>query len=758
LLSNIAGADDNDAYSRLSETWYPFSLPYHFHHQQCRLGLSGDKPMLGELNYRISRQLPLAGTTNTYGQVVTQNNDVQCLLSGLSPEQQAMLKNDWVTEAGAPAFYRTYFNWTAEEAPENVTDFLRHTQLDAEQLQALLAQQTQAPRKSPNCKQDTGLTYGACYINGATGPDAAAAIGLDKDAPTKLVNLSLERIDRLQRMIRLQRWLGLPFAQLDTLLVSAMRCEGASNRTLMITHNTLRTLGVFRFLSKRYGLQAEEFAACLHQLPVHGSGERVSLFDQVFNRAGSALPALCLDEQAFDATTRQQLCAALGLQDTQDSLQLLIAGEPATRTIETVSALYRQARIARLFGLSVMECQQLLQLPGTTPLLTQLRHPTLRRKPRGADDFLDMLMHLEWTSRWLKENGNSLSRLRHQLLLDQQVQDPAINLLLKAFAAYDQASLSKQLNLLELPQQPADEAERLPTVDWEDLVQQVLQKMRSSMSIEAAVDEALSAITISQHANRTTHYIGITKPKLRTLMETVRNNVWALYLRLKEIIRAVPQQPGSANGTQKYDNYSHFLRLHAPAAPPLQTLGYLILLLPHAVDVLQLPLSRQALDQFLTNPHWLDSRSQASSVLELTPNTLYLIQQFNHCIDRFGLTEGQILDYFAQANALSNKAARHGTEETSKHLARLFGWSASEIDVFSSQLQPPRITSMARLDWLLRCRQASTATGLSATLLIAASQLRTNSTFAQWKAVGEALTSAHASPVNTPFPTDLLKD
>ncbi|WP_124430108.1 Tc toxin subunit A [Pseudomonas sp. R2-37-08W] len=754
LLSNIADADD--AYSLLSNTWYPFSLPYHFHHQQCRLGLSGDKPMLGELNYRISRQLPLAGATSTYGQVVTRNNEVQCLLSGLSPEQQALLKKDWVTAQGAPTFYRTYFNWTAEKGPEDVTDFLQHTQLDAEQLQALLAQQTQAPRQSPNCKQPTGLTYGACYINGALASAPTLAISLNKDAPAKLVNVSFERFDRLQRMIRLQRWLGLPFAQLDTLLVSAMRCEGASNRALLITHNTLRALGVFCYLSKRYSLQAEEFAAWLHQLPVHGSGERVSLFDQVFNRAGSALPALCLDEQAFDATTRQQLCAALGLQDTQDSLQLLIADEPETRTVETVSALYRQARIARLFGLSVMECQQLLQLPGTTPFLTQLRHPTLRRKPKGVADFLDMLMHLEWASRWLKENGNSLSLLRHQLLLDQQVQDPAINLLLKEFAAYDQASLSKQLNLLELPQQPADEAVRLPAVDWEALAQQVLQRMRSNTSIEVAVEQALSAIAISTDANRTTYYIERAKPKLRTLMETVRNEFWALYLRLKEIIRAVPQLPGDANGHQKYDN--HFLRLHAPAAPPLQTLGYLILLLPHAVDVLQLPLSRQALDQFLINPHWLDSGYQASSVLELTPHTLYLIQQFNHCIERFGLTEGQILDYFGQANAQPNRAAQHNTEETSEHLARLFGWSASEITVFSSQLNPPRITSMDRLDWLLRCRQASTATGLSATLLIAASQLETNSTFAQWKAVGEALTSAHTSPVNTPFPTDLLKD
>ncbi|AZE56462.1 hypothetical protein C4K03_4324 [Pseudomonas synxantha] len=757
LLRNIAADNDNDAYALLGKTWYPFSLPYHFHHQQCRLGLSDDRPMLGELNYRISRQLPLAGRTNTYGQVITQNNEVQCLLSGLSPEQQTMLKKNWLAGLDAQNFYLTYFNWTAaKEGPENITDFLHHTQLDAEQLQALLAQQTQTPRKSPHCKQDTGLTYGACYINGTTAP--TVAIELKKDAPAKLANVSPERFDRLQRMIRLQRWLGLPFAQLDTLLVSAMRCEGASNRALQITHNTLRALGVFCYLNKRYNLQAEEFAALLHQLPVHASGARLPLFDQVFNRAGSALPPLYLDEKAFDATTEQQLCAGLGLQNTQDSLQLLITDKPATRAIETVSALYRQARIARLFGLSVMECRQLAQLLGNTNVLTQLRNPALRHKSEGATDFLDVLMHLEWASRWLKDNGNSLSLLRHQLLLDQQVQDPAIDLLLKEFAAYEQASNSTKLNLLTLPQQSTDEEKRLPAVDWDAQVHRVLQRARSTTSIETALDEVLSTIEISTDLKRKADIINQTRPRLLKYVSTLRDELWPLYLRLKKIIHAVPHPPGNANGQPKYDHYNNFLRLHAPAAPPLQTLSYLILLLPHAVDVLQLPLSRHALNQFLIHPHWLDSDYQASSLLELTPHTLYLMQQFKHCIDRLGMTEGQILDYFKQANTLPGSTAQHTSAETNEHLARLCGWNASEMDVFSSQLSPPRITSMDRLDWLLRCRQASTATGLSATLLIAASQLKTDSTFAQWKAVGEALTSAHASPLNTLSPPDLLKD
>lgn len=738
LLKNIAQAKEEDTYKVLSETWYPFSLPYHFHHQQCQQGLSGDKPALGELNYRISRQLPLAEETSSYGQVGEQNNEVQCQLSGLSPQQQTLLKSSWVAETGAKAFYHNYYNWKSDLiGPAKLTDFLSHTQLDADQLQALLALQTQSPRQSPNCKQKTSLSYGACYINGTTTP----AISLDN---AKLTNISLERFDRLQRMIRLQRWLGLPFAQLDTLIVSAMRCEGNRNNTLLITHNTLRALGVFCYLSKRYTLQAEEFAAWLHQLPVHASGDRVSLFDQVFNRTGSALPPLYLDSARFDDTTRQQLCAGLGLQDTQDSLQLLInPNKPATRTIETVSEIYRQARIARLFGVSVVECRQLVQMLGNANLLMQLRNPTLRNKPKGMTDFLDVLMQLEWASRWFKENGSSLALLRCQLLLDRQVQDPVINQLLKEFALYDQASLSKALQPLDLPQQPIDEKDRLPAVDWEALAYTALQQMRPSNNIETALDQVLSSVQISTAPARTTQLINQAKSKLHTLLSTVRDELWSLYLRLKAIIQAVPQAPSDANGYQKYDNDQHFLRLYAPAAAPLQTLSYLILLLPHAADILQLPLSSQALHQFLVNPHWLARKYKMPSLLELTPYNLYLMQQFKHCIHHCGLTEEQLLNYFEHANALPNSTAQNTSEDTNEHLAQLLGWSASEIDVFSNQLKPPRITSMNRLDWVLRCRRASIDTGLPANMLIKASELKADSAFADWKSVGEAITSAY---------------
>jgi len=55
----------NDA---LEKTRYPFELPFDLAHQQALLGLTGNKPALGELNYRLSLTLPLGHTaTNNYG-------------------------------------------------------------------------------------------------------------------------------------------------------------------------------------------------------------------------------------------------------------------------------------------------------------------------------------------------------------------------------------------------------------------------------------------------------------------------------------------------------------------------------------------------------------------------------------------------------------------------------------------------------------------------------------------------------------------
>ncbi|AZO84477.1 hypothetical protein BOO89_12695 [Stutzerimonas stutzeri] len=192
-----------------------------------------------------------------------------------------------------------------------------------------------------------------------------------------LTKTSPNRFDRLQRMIRLQRWLDIPFAELDTLIISAIRSEGEHNLTMDLNLNTLRALGVYRYLAQRYKLEPLEFAAFLHDLTPYATGDDVPLFDQVFNEVALFDVPLVLDQQAFNATgtdvaskrTVAQLCAGLGLQPTALSF-LRLAGQtqqhvgPLKRDLETVSSIYRQARIPQMFGLSAEDGWALVDLLG----------------------------------------------------------------------------------------------------------------------------------------------------------------------------------------------------------------------------------------------------------------------------------------------------------------------------------------------------------------------------------------------------------
>lgn len=67
-----------ELHTLLSQQRYPLTLPYHHHHLQCRLGLSGTRHALGELNYRVSKRL-----TAVHEQAV----DAQGPLTRLPPQE-----------------------------------------------------------------------------------------------------------------------------------------------------------------------------------------------------------------------------------------------------------------------------------------------------------------------------------------------------------------------------------------------------------------------------------------------------------------------------------------------------------------------------------------------------------------------------------------------------------------------------------------------------------------------------------------------
>jgi hypothetical protein len=436
LSTNIKNAlkntNDKDKliHSLLAERRYPFILPYNIYHHQCLLGLSGDKPALGELNYLISKQLPITGKANNhYGQVQTPPHEAQRLLSGLSPEQQKLLLEPTLKATNfTKEYWKKTFGIETEPTSYNLKFFMERTGLKAEHIEPLLAQGSQAPRRSPNYRPGNAKPneYGARYINGPasyryeTKPENHVTLEKDnRGNEQKVTCITLLQLDNLQRMIRLQRWLDIPFTELDTLISSAIDSEGDLNPNKKISVNTLRALGVFRDLNRRYAIKPEEFGALLHELSPYSTGDRVSLFDQVFNSTQVSDTALVLDEQSFTVPppdtaskkTLQRLSASLGVPLTEDALLGVlkhtqeVLGTPLKRDLHTLSSVYRQTRIARMFGLSVADSWAMAKLLGADDFCRTLVDGTLKRDllsirmtakgASGTEDSLTLTLHVD---------------------------------------------------------------------------------------------------------------------------------------------------------------------------------------------------------------------------------------------------------------------------------------------------------------------------------------------------------------------------
>ncbi|MCQ6258318.1 Tc toxin subunit A [Pseudomonas sp. Q11] len=407
IEAHLAKTNENrTVHQVLASAHYPFSLPYDLHHHQCLLGLGTGKPTLGELNYRVSRNLPFSKDRELYGGVVVNSAEAQKLLSGLSSAQQMLLIAPTASDANLGTLKTNYGTENISRLSE-LEFFKERTGLTTEQVEQLLAQGRYSSRTSSHSPTSTQAHYGTSYING---PGSSPALSIETQADQRrFTHHSHERFDRLQRMIRLHRWTRIPVDELDTLIFNAQR----SQSDYTFNAHTLRTLGVYRYLNQRHGIAPEEFAVFLHDMPTGACGERLSLFDQVFNRTQllknpvwqtPSEPLVTTDLQSFS-----YLSAGLGLPITQDSLLLLAAYSQKyllslKHDLRTVSSLYRQARIARMFGLSPLECMELARLLGGDDFCKALVTGKLGSSGSTQSDILDVLMAMDWAVDWLRRH------------------------------------------------------------------------------------------------------------------------------------------------------------------------------------------------------------------------------------------------------------------------------------------------------------------------------------------------------------------
>jgi hypothetical protein len=272
--------------------------------------------------------------------------------------------------------------------------------------------------------------FGSRFVNGLEDTPAVTISASKGTNAIRISNLSHQRLDRIQKMAHLQQALNLPFLEVDMLIVAALRAEGKAE-ALTITLNTLRALGVFRYLKTEYGVTTEQFVALIDHVSPFAKRPSIPLLDRLLSPHSATDSTLQLDGQAFDPAstvtdgtmpsgkdTVSHFCRAFGLEEP--SVEALLKhvskatdDKPLTRSLATISALYRLIHLPRILKMSPAEGACALQLLAmqSTAVMKQLAG-----QPQILDGdevgVLDVIMAFSALARWLKRH-----RLSAQVLL-----------------------------------------------------------------------------------------------------------------------------------------------------------------------------------------------------------------------------------------------------------------------------------------------------------------------------------------------------
>ncbi|MEG0104271.1 MAG: neuraminidase-like domain-containing protein [Pseudomonas sp.] len=283
--------------------------------------------------------------------------------------------------------------------------------------------------------------HGATFINNAATPlhlTEAPAVEPPVKKSVLVTGLTDAHLDRLQRILRLQRALDLSAAETDGVVMAALRAEGQTGNYTLTT-NTLRALGLFRHLQHKYNVTPWQYAALLNEISPYATDRQVSFYDQLFAPANNdegagAHPVLTLDDSEFDplatsdddVLTIKQLCLGLKVDDAvlRVILGWVIAAQGLSkpkRSLAVVSACYRIVTLSRVFGSSTLQGLTLLAL-----LIEEqpVYHQQLAGIPDllGANDkadIVDVIGAVTQAMEWLQQQG--LDALQLAKMLSHQV-------------------------------------------------------------------------------------------------------------------------------------------------------------------------------------------------------------------------------------------------------------------------------------------------------------------------------------------------
>lgn len=407
------------------------SVPFHRAWESVKATLAAKQVQLWDLLSATSLCYPLF--TFDHLPSATQRT-ATTLASGFSPQLRTLLLDATPSELMLSA--------TAYDTTRKLAKALALSRRELRQLLAVEAvgkggtAVTRSPHV-PTAAKPSSQVYGAVFINNGATPLYLLESAPAQPATKKIVRiegLTDAHLDRLQRILRLQRALGLSAAQTDTLVMAALRAEGQTGN-YQLTDKTLRALGLFRHLQQKYNVSAEQYAALIDALSPYATGRQASFYDQLFAAGHDedgqpAQPSLKLDDKAFDPAsttgadglTVKQLALGLKVDDTllRGILDRVVKAQnlqKPTRSLAVVSACYRIVALARVFGTSTLQSLSLIDvLMNQDPVYCQqlAGQPSLAGEP-GKADIIDVIAGVLQAAEWLQHQGMDALQLAYLL-------------------------------------------------------------------------------------------------------------------------------------------------------------------------------------------------------------------------------------------------------------------------------------------------------------------------------------------------------
>lgn len=762
---------EEDLEDALIEARYPNGLPYYQHWVTLDTVARHHGLSVGDFAHRVNPSFPYFLGDDAWNDAAAH---ALAHASRLGPYQKHLLMEEAADFDDREAYYARNFGTDNEYKYVNLNQieyFGGRTKLDTQGLEALLSVRRFAPVRSANVTtypQATALAVpesgrsGSVYLNANAHPPVY--IEGSEGSPSFKHRLTsdpdeaegLARYDRMNRKVRLDRWLALPSEQVDALLVAAIRADergGATDEPWWISERVVHALGLFQSLRERYGCTAADFAVFIDELSIYGRGERLSQFDQIFNSQGDYREPLILDEGAFlvmpepgvPDLTLAKLCSALNI-DLKTYAYLAQAIAEAhniedgrlLRTSAIVSSFYRLVRLPRLLGITPAEGILMLTVLGGKPWLNGLAgFPQLNPTPGDSaavesPDVLNLIAAMQACTQWCADRSLTVLWMLQQM-------SP-----LDADAATDaeRQFYAQVLNLLPgvLFTDSALMAAGVPALagaSWLDLLTALVDSDGLVIAYPGTEEQYLA------HAR--TKLDDAVKDGLGERFESERpaivEKMLAVLLQVREAQASVVRETLAVYAGVDSAQAIHVLawanatvhRLlrqilgrapldNPPSKKRAEEPDPLLLLLAdvrrRGAVVAKLALSAGLLQDYLDYGHeaWLGQDNKHA----FTIGTLYYLTVLTHAFELSEQPEQQLLDYLREVNALpsslSGDAPSLAQQAASIRLAEFFNWSVQDVRECIRHIDPVDkiLKNLTQLDLLMRVRELAAHTGMDA--------------------------------------------